>query len=96
MCPITCGVCEGDGSTPAATSAPAGPTKCEDTAEHCGSLSDYCDKPETKDMMAQQCALTCGFCQGRKQKKNEQRFKFEIQLKEAKMKQLRSQHRLLR
>jgi len=63
MCPITCGVCEGDGSAPAATSAPAEPTKCEDTAEHCGSLSDYCDKPETEDMMAQQCALTCGFCQ---------------------------------
>lgn len=63
MCPVTCNLCEPEGgatSTPAAE--PSDPNVCEDKANNCPALLDYCNSDQTAEMMNAQCKKSCGFC----------------------------------
>ena len=68
MCPVTCGLCtpEGDAgaeTTVAVTPPVSNPNVCEDAANNCETLKEYCSSEQTSDMMKSQCRMTCGFCQ---------------------------------
>ena len=65
MCPVTCGLCSPDaGTSPTTATAPKqeAPTGCQDSANNCGTLLEYCTGAETKEMMQIQCKKSCGFC----------------------------------
>lgn len=64
MCPVTCGLCSPEvGTSPTATAPKQeAPSGCQDSANNCGTLLEYCTGAETKEMMQIQCKKSCGFC----------------------------------
>ena len=66
MCPVTCGLCAPEsaaGTSPTSTATKQEPPSgCQDSANNCGTLLEYCTGAETKEMMQIQCKKSCGFC----------------------------------
>ena len=63
MCPVTCNLCEPEGgATSSPATEPSDPNVCEDKANNCPALLDYCNSDQTAEMMNAQCKKSCGFC----------------------------------